>query len=82
MVYIHRTAHLLYGEWLRGRNAGPKREWSAHAYEIFEAMGARAFANTGIELQAIGERSMKRDGGAPTDLTSRELRFRAWPQPG
>ena len=70
-------AHLLYGEWLRRQKRRAEAGVELRtAYEIFEAMGARAFAERArIELQAIGERTMKRDGGAPTDLTSRELQI-------
>ena len=68
-------AHLLYGEWLRRakRRAEARVELRA-AYEIFELMGARAFAERArIELQAIGERTKRRTNAAPTDLTPREL---------
>ena len=70
-------AHLLYGEWLRRqkRRAEARVELRTPC-EIFEAMGARAFAERArIELQAIGERTKRRGGGAPTDLTSRELQI-------
>jgi DNA-binding CsgD family transcriptional regulator len=68
-------AHLLYGEWLRRakRRAEARIELRA-AHEIFETMGAKAFAERArIELQAIGERTKRRNNAAPTDLTSREL---------
>jgi len=70
-------AHLLYGEWLRRqkRRAEARVELRT-AYEIFEPMGARAFAERArIELQAIGERTKRRNNAAPTDLTSRELQI-------
>ena len=70
-------AHLLYGEWLRRqkRRAEARVELRA-AYEIFESMGARAFAERArIELQAIGERTSKRNSAAPANLTSRELQI-------
>jgi DNA-binding CsgD family transcriptional regulator len=68
-------AHLLYGEWLRRdkRRAEARVELRA-AYEIFETIGAKAFAERArIELQAIGERTKRRNNAAPADLTSREL---------
>jgi DNA-binding CsgD family transcriptional regulator len=70
-------AHLLYGEWLRRqkRPTEARAELRA-AYEIFEPMGARAFAERArIELQALGVRTKRRTTTAPTDLTSRELQI-------
>ena len=60
-----------------GRSAGPKlRTQLRVAHDIFEAMGAKAFAERArIELQAIGERTKRRSIGTPTDLTARELQI-------
>jgi DNA-binding CsgD family transcriptional regulator len=68
-------AHLLYGEWLRrAKRRAEARDELRAAHEIFETVGARAFAERArIELQAIGVRTKRRNSSAPTDLTSREL---------
>lgn len=68
-------AHLLYGEWLRRQKRRAEAQVELRtAYEIFEPMGARAFAERArIELQALGIRTKRRSDATPTDLTSREL---------
>jgi DNA-binding CsgD family transcriptional regulator len=64
---------LCYGEWLRRANRRTDaRDQLRAAYEAFEAMGARAFADQAKrELQATGERIRKR-GDPHADLTSQE----------
>jgi DNA-binding CsgD family transcriptional regulator len=69
--------HLLYGEWLRRqRRRTEAREQLRRAYEMFDAMGARAFAERArVELLATGERARTRRVETAHDLTSRELQI-------
>jgi DNA-binding CsgD family transcriptional regulator len=69
-------AHLLYGEWLRreGRRIDARTQL-ASAHEMFEAMGAEAFAERARrELLATGEKVRKRSVDLSTRhaLTSQE----------
>jgi len=69
--------HLLYGEWLRrqGRRI-EAREQSRSAYEMFDTMGAMAFAERArVELLATGERPRARRTETALDLTPRELQI-------
>ena len=69
--------HLLYGEWLRRK----KRRVDARvelrgAYEMFESMGAKAFAERArFELEATGEHARARNVQSVSDLTARELQI-------
>jgi len=69
--------HLLYGEWLRRK----KRRMDARvelrkAYDMFDLMGARAFAERArVELAATGERARTRRVESASNLTVRELQI-------
>jgi DNA-binding CsgD family transcriptional regulator len=67
--------HLVYGEWLRRQRQ--RSEAAAQlrmAFEMFDVMGAKAFAERArVELLATGERARSRRAEAAHDLTSREL---------
>ena len=67
-------AHLLYGEWLRRqRRKRDARDQLASAYEIFDSIGAAAFAERArIELRATGAQALKRTTGTPEVLTAQE----------
>ena len=71
-------AHLVYGEWLRGqRRRRDAREQLRTAHDMFESMGAEAFAGRArIELRATGERAVS---GRPRPLTSSQRRKRTSP---
>lgn len=69
--------HLLFGEWLRrqGRRI-EAREQLRSAYEMFDTMGALAFAERArVELLATGERPRARRTETALDLTPRELQI-------
>lgn len=73
-TYVGR-AHLRYGEWLRRhkRRTEAGAELRA-AYETFESIGARAFAERSrLELLAIGVRTKEQESNTKSDLTPREL---------
>jgi DNA-binding CsgD family transcriptional regulator len=67
-------AHLLYGEWLRRqRRKRDARDQLASAYEIFDSIGAAAFAERArIELRASGGQARERAVEAPDTLTAQE----------
>jgi DNA-binding CsgD family transcriptional regulator len=67
-------AHLLYGEWLRRRRRRrDARDQLASAYEIFDSIGAAAFAERArIELRASGGQARERAVEAPDTLTAQE----------
>jgi DNA-binding CsgD family transcriptional regulator len=74
LTEVART-HLLYGEWLRRQKRRLQaREQLRTAYEMFDTMGAKAFAERArVELLATGERARTRRAESVHDLTSREL---------
>lgn len=67
-------ARLLHGEWLRRRGRrDDAREALRAAYSAFSDMGASAFAERArVELEASGERTIRRSAAAPGDLTPQE----------
>jgi len=69
--------HLLYGEWLRRqKRRGEAREQLRWAYEMFDTIGARSFAERArVELLATGERARTRRAETAHDLTFRELQI-------
>jgi DNA-binding CsgD family transcriptional regulator len=70
-------AHLVYGEWLRRqRRRLDAREQLRAAYEIFESVGAGAFARRAeTELVATGERARRRAPETVLSLTPHEWRI-------
>ena len=69
--------HLLYGEWLRRKKRrSDARVELRKAHDMFESMGARAFAERArLELEATGERARTRRVESTSDLTVRELQI-------
>jgi DNA-binding CsgD family transcriptional regulator len=69
--------HLVYGEWLRRqKRRAEAREHLRRAFEMFDTMGARPFAERArVELLATGERARARRVETTHDLTSRELQI-------
>jgi DNA-binding CsgD family transcriptional regulator len=67
-------ARLLYGEWLRRqRRRRDARDQLGRAYEIFDSVGAAAFAERArIELRATGAQARRRTTGTPDVLTAQE----------
>jgi DNA-binding CsgD family transcriptional regulator len=67
-------AHLLYGEWLRRqRRRGDARDQLGRAYQIFDSIGAEAFAERAhIELRASGGHARQHAIEAPDTLTTQE----------
>jgi DNA-binding CsgD family transcriptional regulator len=67
-------AHLLYGEWLRRqRRRRDARDQLRSAYEIFDSIGAGAFADRArIELRATGEHARTRVVETREALTAQE----------
>ena len=67
-------AHLIYGEWLRRqRRRRDAREQLGRAYEIFDSIGAAAFAERArIELRATGGHARQPTIQTPDTLTAQE----------
>jgi DNA-binding CsgD family transcriptional regulator len=67
-------AHLLYGEWLRRQQRRrDARDQLRAAFEIFDSIGAAAFADRArTELRATGEHARKRASGTVGSLTDQE----------
>lgn len=67
-------AHLLYGEWLRRqRRRRDARDQLGRAFELFDLMGATAFANRArIELYATGGHARAQTVDAREALTAQE----------
>jgi DNA-binding CsgD family transcriptional regulator len=67
-------AHLLFGEWLRRqRRRRDARDQLGRAYQIFDSVGAAAFAERArIELRATGAQALRRTTGTPDVLTAQE----------
>ncbi|MGH7648898.1 MAG: helix-turn-helix transcriptional regulator [Gemmatimonadaceae bacterium] len=74
VVHLAR-AHLVYGEWLRRENRRvDARQQLRIAYEMFDRMGARAFAERArVELAATGETVRKRVVESQDVLTAQEV---------
>jgi DNA-binding CsgD family transcriptional regulator len=70
-------SHLLYGEWLRrGNRRVDARLQLRTAHEMYESMGARAFAHRAArELLATGETARKRRTDTRWDLTAQEAQI-------
>jgi DNA-binding CsgD family transcriptional regulator len=74
MVMETARSHLLFGEWLRrqGRRIEARDELRI-AFEMFDTMGAEAFAGRSrVELLATGEHARRRNFETATDLTPQE----------
>jgi len=69
-------AHLHYGQWLRrSRRRRDARRELRTAYDMFDRMGAEAFAaRAAAELSAAGERTRPRTEAPSFDLTPQEAR--------
>jgi DNA-binding CsgD family transcriptional regulator len=67
-------ARLLYGEWLRRqRRRRDARDQLGRAYEIFDSVGATAFAERArIELRAAGGHARQQTTETPDTLTAQE----------
>ena len=67
-------AHLVYGEWLRRqRRRRDARDQLGRAHEIFDSIGAAAFAERArTELRATGGHARPRTIQAPDSLTAQE----------
>jgi DNA-binding CsgD family transcriptional regulator len=77
-VVVHLArARLIYGEWLRRENRRrDAREQLRSAYDMFQVMGAGAFAERARrELVATGETARPRMDPASTDLTPQEVQI-------
>src|SRR6202043_1683079 len=67
-------AHLIYGEWLRRqRRRRDARDQLGRAYQIFDSIGAAAFAERArIELRAAGGHPRQHTVETPDTLTAQE----------
>jgi DNA-binding CsgD family transcriptional regulator len=77
IVVHHARAHLLYGEWLRRENRRiDAREHLRRARDMFEGMGAEAFAERARrELLATGATARERTVSSQADLTPQEAQI-------
>ena len=78
VVEVART-HLLYGEWLRrNRRRTQARQHLRDAHDMFEVMGATAFAERARrELSATGEHVRARNGARANTLSPQEAQIAA-----
>ena len=66
-------AHLVYGEWLRRRRRRDARDQLGSAFEIFDAVGAAAFAERArTGLRATGGDARQQTVETPDTLTAQE----------
>ena len=67
-------AHLVYGEWLRRqRRRRDARDQLGRAYQLFDSIGAAAFAERArIELRAVGGQARELAVDSPDPLTAQE----------
>ena len=67
-------AHLVYGEWLRRqRRRRDARDRLGRAYQLFDSIGAAAFAQRArIELRAVGGQARELAVETPDTLTAQE----------
>ena len=77
MVVHLARAHLRYGEWLRRVNRRVDARLHLNtAHEMFERMGAHAFAERARrELIALGQHATKHTSGVTDELTSQEAQI-------
>ncbi|MFL0291476.1 AAA family ATPase [Mycobacterium sp. SMC-18] len=77
VVFLLARAHLCYGEWLRRMNRRvAAREHLGAAFEMFNRMGAEAFAErTRRELIAAGKKVRKEPVSSGDELTTQEAQI-------
>ena len=72
-VHVARS-HLVYGEWLRrGGRRRDAREHPRAAYDLFEQMGARAFASRAVQnSRRLAKRYDREDPSTPIPISRRK----------